>query len=262
MVIVYMAQTLERIREFSLENLRIVLGNRSREYDTVARFHGNGEETRNEKVFLAVEAAAHLIGICHAIVPVRQRLELSLGAELHVQIREIFIKSERNSVVDLLAVGHSLRILAGQAMHASECEERFQHEGSLFRGLDEMILDEYLIGVRSHKNSLAEQDFPYLVDNLRGWIGIEIDYVLMTSRFIDISVAVDAEIELLAAYDKTFVQGRQKDEIPPSKLIDRNCKKSMVTPGIASHDGCVAIGSCLVRHDDLSFERIFQVYQF
>ena len=125
-----------------------------------------------------------------------------------------------------------------------------------------MVLDKYLVSVRCHKNSLAEKDVAHLVDNLRGRIGIEVNYILMTSGFVDITVAVDAQIESFAAYHKTLVQRGQEDEVTASEPVDRNSQKSMVAPGIASHYGSVAIGSCLVRYDNLPLERIFQVYQF
>ena len=62
----------QRIGEFPLEFLWIILIDRSGKDNTVSRLHGHGEKSRYEKVLLTAEAAAHFIRICYSVVPIRQ----------------------------------------------------------------------------------------------------------------------------------------------------------------------------------------------
>ena len=81
----------------------------------------------------------------------------------------------------------------------------------------------------------------------------------MSLRIISVAVAVDTEVELLASEDQTFIQGGQQHILSATQLINRDCKQSVIASRIAGHDGRVAVRSCLIRSDDLTLERIFQV---
>ena len=91
-------------------------------------------------------------------------------------------------------------------MNASECKERLQHERKFRRSLEEFVLDEHLISVRNHHDSLGKQYSSDLVGHHRHRIGVKVHDILMSLRVIGISVAVDTEVELLSTKKQTLIQ--------------------------------------------------------
>ena len=73
---------------------------------------------------------------------------------------------------------------------------------------------------------------------------------------------MDTEIELLAADHNTLVHRRKQHILPSSEIVDRHSQQSMIPSRIAGHQRGVAVRTCLVRKDNLPFQRIFQVYKF
>ena len=147
-------------------------------------------------------------------------------------------------------------------MHASESKERFQDERNLGRSLKKLILDEYLITVRSHHYGLGEDDSTDLICQLRNRHGIKVDDILVASWLISVTITMYAEVELLAVQQQTFVNGGKEHKFPTSQLRYRNSKKPVVTPCIAGHYGRIAISAPPVCLDYLPFEGIFKVYKF
>ena len=91
-------------------------------------------------------------------------------------------------------------------MNASERKERLELKRDLSGSRVKLILDKHLIIVRNHHNGLGENDSTDLVGYHRHRIGIEVDDVLMTSWFVSITIAVDAEVELLSAHHEAFIE--------------------------------------------------------
>ena len=86
------------------------------------------EGTGDEEVLAAVEAAAHLVGIGHTVVPAGCRIELALAAHLEVQVRESFIQVEGNAAIDLLRRRAGVAVLLRQVMDPAEGQERLELE--------------------------------------------------------------------------------------------------------------------------------------
>jgi hypothetical protein len=72
---------------------------------------------------------------------------------------------------------------------------------------------------------------------------------------------MNAKVELLAAENQTFIQRGKKNILSTTKPSYRNGEESVIASGIAGHDGRVAVRTRLIRSDDLTLERILQVYQ-
>ena len=78
----------------------------------------------------------------------------------------------------------------------------------------------------------------------------------MSPGLVDVTVAMDAKVELLSSQDKALVHGGKQKVLLPSEIVYRHGQEAMVTPGVASHYGSVAIGSGLVGADDLPLKGI------
>ena len=149
-----------------------------------------------------------------------------------------------------------------KAVNASESKERLEHKGYLGRSLNEFVLDEHLIVVRNHHDSLGEYDSTNLISDNRHRIGIKVNDVLMSFRLIHITIAVNTEVELFATHHEALVERRKQHKLSTAKLLYRHCKQSVVLSRIASHNGCVAVRTGLVRRDQLTLQRVLEVDQF
>jgi hypothetical protein len=72
---------------------------------------------------------------------------------------------------------------------------------------------------------------------------------------------VDTQIELFAAENKTLIESRKQHILSATQLVYRDSEQSMVASRIAGHDRRVAVRTRLIRLNDLTLERILQVYQ-
>ena len=69
----------------------------------------------------------------------------------------------------------------------------------------------------------------------------------MPSRFIDIPIAVDAQVELLTVEHQAFVQCGKQYILSFPETVHRNSEEPVIASCIAGHDRGVAIRACLVR---------------
>ena len=76
----------------------------------------------------------------------------------------------------------------------------------------------------------------------------------MAARFIDVSIAMDSQIELLAFKHKAFIHRGQKQMHPASESVHRDGQKAVVATGVASDYGSIAVSSRLVGAYDLPFQ--------
>ena len=132
-------------------------------------------------------------------------------------------------------------------MKTPEAQEGLEQDPDLAGSLAEFVADEHLVLVRSQDDGLGEDDFTDLINNLRDRIGLEIHDVLMAAGLIDVPVAVNPEIELLATYDQTFVQGGEQQILVATETVNRNGQQPVVTAGVARDNRRVAAGTRPVR---------------
>ena len=217
------------------------------------------EGTGDEEVLAAVETAAHLVGIGHAVVPAGSLVEFARAAHLEVQVRESFVEIEGNAAIDLLRRRAGLFILPCQVMDPAEGQEGLELEPDGGRRFHQLVLDEELVGVLRQDQALAEDDLADLVGDHRDRVGIEVHDVLVPARFIDVPVAVDAQVEPLPAEREAFVQGGQEHVPVTSEPLHRNGQEAVVAARVASHDGRVAIRAGLAREQDFPLQRVGQV---
>ena len=144
-------------------------------------------------------------------------------------------------------------------MNVAESQERTELESQGLGTLENLIADEHLVAVLRQDDALAEEDLTDLVGNLRHGIRAEVHHILVAARFVGVSVAVDAEVELLAIHDQALIQVGQQQEAVASEPVQRDCQQAVVAAGVAGHDGRVAVGAGLVGAQDLPLERIGQI---
>ena len=60
---------------------------------------------------------------------------------------------------------------------------------------------------------------------------------------------MDAQVELLPLHDEALIKRRQKKIPVTSEPVESYGQKTVIPPGVARHDGRVAVGSRLVRKD-------------
>ena len=244
----------ERVK-LSLKSRRIGHSHRRGEHNRVPRLHLGLEMPRNVKILLAGEAAAIFIGISDAFVPARGCLKGDiLRVELHIQIREAIVKVEGHTVWNLPSLRPRVRVLVGQGVDVTERQERRQKQLDLGRCVDQFETDHDLIRIRDKQDALGEHDLTDSIGDFRHRISLEINDVLVAARLMDASVAMDAQIEPLPVQDETLIQRGQKQMLLPSESVNRYGQQTMVTPGVASHNRCVAIRSGLVGADDLPLQ--------
>jgi hypothetical protein len=147
-------------------------------------------------------------------------------------------------------------------MDVAESQERLELQFHFCGSVHQFIVDHELVRVRAEDYLLAENDFADLVGHGRDRICVEIHNVLVSARLIDVSVAVDSKVEALAPEGKAFVQGAEEEMPVTAELFNRYGQKAVVTPGVAGHDGRVAIGAGFIGQDDFPLEGILKVDQF
>ena len=181
---------------------------------------------------------------------------------MQVQVREAGVHIEGGAVGYGLEVRTGLAILPGEGVEVAESQERLELQLHLGRGVQELILDEELVFVRAQGDLLAEDDLTDLVGDGGNRVCVEVHDVLVPAGLIDVSVAVDAQVEPLAAQGDAFVQGTQQDVPESVELLHRNGQQAMVAPRITRHDGRVAVRAGLVRQDNLALQGILEIDEF
>ena len=181
---------------------------------------------------------------------------------LEIEIRESFVHIECNSVLDVLPSCTGGSILTREVMNPPESEERLELKLYLGRSAYELIFNENLVIIRNQDNTFCKHDAPDLVCNRRDRISIKIDNIFMAPRLINISIAMDSEIESLATKDNALINRRKQQVLVPTETVHRNCQKAVVAARVAGDDGCVTIGTGLVGKNNLSPERVFQIDEF
>ena len=84
-------------------------------------------------------------------------------------------------------------------MDIAEGQEGLQFQLHLGGGVHQLVLNHQLVFVRAQDNLLAEDNFPNLVRDTGHGICVEVHDVLVTAGFVHFSVAVDSQVEALAA---------------------------------------------------------------
>ena len=233
------------------------------EHQAVAGLHLRLEGAGDPEVFAAVVPAAHLIRIGDALVPHGVEFEGRCGgAELQVEVREAFIHVECGAVLDRFVVRTGRTVLSGKGVKVAEGQERLEFHLHLGGSVHQLVLDEELVLIGTQDKGLAEHDFADLVGDGGDGIRIEVNDVLVTAGFIDVSIAMDTQVEPLSAEGEALIEGTQQDVPVSVELFYRNGQKAMVAPRIAGDDGRVAVRTGLVRQDNLSLERILEIDEF
>ena len=241
--------------EFPPKGRRSRLRDAGGEDDGTAFRHVDLEMAGHEEVFPAVVAATVLVRISDALVPAWSALELCLGSvELKIQVGEAVIHAERHATGNLPAFGTGGGILMGQGVDVPERKEWSKEQPDLRRSVGKVVTDQHLVRIRDQKDGLDDHHSPNLVGYLRHGVGLEIYDVLVAAGFVDVPETMDAEVELLAAQDQALVERREQQVLLTAERVHGHGQESMVAPGVAGHDGRVAVGPCLVGADNLPFQ--------
>ena len=243
--------------------LELLLLDGGGEDQRLTRFEARLEPAGDQQVLAAVVAAAVLVGVRHALVPVGVLREGgALVAHLHAQVGETLVQAVGHAARNLLAGGVGLGILLRQVMDVAERQIGTELEDDRAGCFEDFEFHEHLVTVRRQDESLAEEDVSHLAGDLRDGVRAEVHHVLVAARFIGIPVTVDAQVELLAVHDQGFVQVGKEQELVAAETVQRDREQAVVTARVAGDDGRVAVGSRLVGAQDLTLERVGQVDQF
>ena len=210
-------------------------------------FHLEG--AGNPEGLAAVKAAAHLVRVSDALVPHGIVLEAALGGtELQVQRGKALIHAESGAVLNRHEVLTGGVVFTGEAVDATESQERLEFQRYLGGRFHQLVLDHQLVLVRIEYEAFTENNLPDLVGNHRDGICVKVHDVLVTAGFIDVSVAVDAQVETLTAQGKAFVQGAEQQMAVSVEGLHGYGQQTVRTAGVAGHDGRTAERAGLVRH--------------
>ena len=147
-------------------------------------------------------------------------------------------------------------------MNVPEGQERGQAECNRTRRRKQFVLDKHLVLVLGEKKAFLDDGRTDLVGKLGHRLGIKVDNVLVSPRFIYVSVTVDTEIEALAVNNQILVEIRKEHILVSAEPVEGNCKKAVIAAGIAVDNGCVAIGAGLVGSKNLPLERVREIHEF
>ena len=147
-------------------------------------------------------------------------------------------------------------------MNTSECQERAEGHLDHRRRSHQFITNHHLVGVGREKQRFLQNNLANFVGEGRNGVHIEVHNVFVSFRVILATIAMDAQVELSATQIKTLIEGGKQHVFAATQRINRHSQQAVVTTGIASHDGRVAIGARLVGADNLAFERIRQIDKF
>ena len=81
----------------------------------------------------------------------------------------------------------------------------------------------------------------------------------MTPRLIDVTVAVNAEVEAFTVDYEALVKIGEQEEPVSAETVQSNGQQTVVATGIAGHDARVAIAAGLVCAQNLSLQRIREI---
>ena len=235
----------------------------SREHYRIPRLHRSLEIAGDEEIFLAVKTAAVLVGISDSIVPLGAVVILGLGVRcLEHQVREVAVHAEAGSVLHRGKSLVGIVVAVREGVDVAERQEGFEPHRCLCGALQKLVLDKDLVFVRQEHQGLAEENITHLVGYGRIGIRAEIHHVLMPAGFIDIAVAMDAKIELLAVHDKGFVHGGEQQILVPPETVQGDGEQSMIAAGVAGDYAGIAVGARLIDADNLPLQRIREIYKF
>ena len=139
----------------------------------------------------------------------------------------------------------------GKGVGVAEGQERLEDELHGSRRLEEFILYKDLVTVLGEKDALAEKHLSDLVGDLRHRIRAEVHYVLVSARLIDVSIAMNSEVELLTLDYEALIQIREQKISVPSETVQGDGQKTVITPRIAGQNRRVAIRTGLIGAQNL-----------
>ena len=147
-------------------------------------------------------------------------------------------------------------------MDVAEGKERFHQQVDPAGRLQQVVPDHHPVGGGIEHDAFGKDDLADAVHDLRHGVRIEIDDVLVAARLVDITVPVDAEVELLSVQDDALVQRRQEEVHLPAERVDRSGQQAVVPARVATDNGRIAVGPALPRQQDFPLQGIGEVHQF
>ena len=88
----------------------------------------------------------------------------------------------------------------GEVVNIAECEQRPELHGGSLGSFEKLVIYEKLVSVRAEQKGLAEHDVADFVGNLRHRSFGEVNHILVAPRLVNVSVAMNSKIELLATH--------------------------------------------------------------
>ena len=143
-------------------------------------------------------------------------------------------------------------------MFVAESEERTQTERRLGVSIHERIANHHLCTLVNPENLLAENHTADAVSDGRTRSIFEIGDILVSTRLVHTTEAVESQVERLIVLHDGLIQ-RRKQHISIVARINRGNNQAVVLACIATHDGGTHITATAVSSQHLALQRILQV---
>ena len=182
--------------------------------------------------------------------------------KLEHEVGEVGVHTELGSVLHRGVALVGLVVLAGKCAYVAESEEGLQDDLGGPGAFQQFVFDEQAVAVRKEQQGFAEDYVSDLVGDGGDGIGAEVHHVFVPPGFVDVPIAMDAQVELLAVDDYRFVDcGKQQVLVPP-ETVEGDGQQAVIAAGIASDYAGIAISPRLVDADDLPLQRVGEVHEF
>ena len=181
--------------------------------------------------------------------------------QLQVQRRKIAVQAERHAVFNRRVVRVGIAIGHRQFVDAPEGQIGLEPQHGVGMGVQQRVADQQLVAADHEEQFLAEEHSAYPVGDHRIGIHFEIHDIFVAARFVNLTVAMDAQVERHPVLEQRFVERREEHVAVPAKALDRYGEESVILAGIAAHDGGVAVTAGPVGRKQLPFEGILEIHE-
>ena len=76
----------------------------------------------------------------------------------------------------------------------------------------------------------------------------------MAARLINVSIAMDSEVEYFSVHSKALIDRRQQHVFAAAEIVNRYAQQSVIASRVTCDNGGVAVSTCLIGTYNLSLQ--------
>ena len=200
--------TSDRLLEHLLDLLtRLHLVERSGEDDALALLQLTLEITGREQILVAVVATSQVLQVLEVVVPIGSGHKLGIGLRgLHIEPGERLVHTALHAIDGGIRVAVSLHIGLRQGVLVTEGEEGTQAEFGLRVCIHERVANHQLRALVNPQHLLLQNHTTHTVGNGRGGRVLEVGDVLVATRLIHTTIAVQGQIKRLVVLNDGLIE--------------------------------------------------------